>query len=107
MKLWCGPETVGVLPADFACDLCFGAVKMQVSARFFRWQYAHGSSPLHFTFRALHRSHAATTRSMRRRFSGRGACGVLLPSASLVSSVIVDSSLANPYKLQYTEYSVG
>lgn len=107
MKLWCGPETVGVLPADFACDLCFGAVKMQISARFFRWQYAHGSSPSHFTFRALQRSHAATTRSMRRRFSGRGACGVLLPSASLVSSVIVDSSLANPYKLQYTEYSVG
>lgn len=63
-----GVDPFGVCPAD-RTPRTFGAVKLHVSARPLRWQYAHGCSPLHFTFRFLQRSHAAMTRSTRRRFS--------------------------------------
>lgn len=64
-----GVGPFGVCPTDCA-PRTFAAVKLHVSARPLRWQYAHGCSPSHLTFRFLQRSHAATTRSTRRRFSG-------------------------------------
>jgi hypothetical protein len=54
-----------------------------VSARFLRWQYAHGWRPSHFTFLALHKSHAAVTLSRRLRF------GVLPSTFSVVSMGMV------------------
>lgn len=64
-----GVGPFGVCPADRGAPRTLGAVNLHVSARSFRTQYAQGSAPSHLTFRFLQRSHAATTRSTRRRFS--------------------------------------
>lgn len=67
-----GVGPFGVCPADRGAGAprTFGAVNLHVSARLLRTQYAQGSAPSHLTFRFLQRSHAATTLSTLRRFSG-------------------------------------